>query len=110
MGLESDAAHDNHTVEMVSCRHFTGPGPHGFYLFIHLLEAESWLLSFSRKSFLSTTLDYKRFNKINELGGSDPQLQINLTTSQPEKIRFQFCNRFIQDHLQKPSICLTTYS
>lgn len=32
------------------------------------------MVSFIFPESLSTALDYKRFNKIDELGGSDPQL------------------------------------
>lgn len=52
------------------------------------------------QSSATTTAHNKRFNNIYELGGFDTQLQINLSTTQPEEIRIKFLNRFIQNNLK----------
>lgn len=59
----------------------------------------SLIIARVRKSS-TTAADNKRFNKVNKFRGPDPQLQINLPTSQPEEIRMKFYNCFIQNHLK----------
>lgn len=53
----------------------------------------------SGKSITTTSHD-ERINKVDKFGGPDPQLQINLPTTQPEEIRMKFFNCFIQNHLK----------
>jgi len=53
----------------------------------------------SGKSITTTSHD-ERFNKVDKFRGPDPQLQINLPTTQPEEIRMKFYNCFIQNHLK----------